>query len=449
VRLAFAVAAAVAVGAAVPQTPMFLPIAAAVVGAFVLTGVVVFRNQASESAAPAISMSMAVVAPFFLAVLTVDQLFLRPLLNFTLSDWFFLAACVIAIGTPGVVRASAPPRPFLIGVGLFMLGAAISSFSSLSPFGSLASASFFVPLTIALFWLSRLVLSNALRIKGAVLCWGISAAASGVVAIIQLRTGSFLSPVSVVYGRAIGMAQHVEDLGGSTAVVLPALLWLTAARSVSARVRGFAFFALLVSAAGPILAGSLTGMAAAIVGGVAYLLLTKRLGLIALIVVVTAIGVRVVYDFQVTNGGLTPTARLREVQGHQGTIASRLDTYRLAIKSIDRNPLVGHGFVNADRKLSNGLEPHDMSLNVWYSGGALSIIGFWVILAAVFWHGRRVLAARSRGSDGHSLALALMCSFATYLTFGIAEPSVHTRYGWLPAALLFAMRPVRPRPDEL
>lgn len=70
--------------------------------------------------------------------------------------------------------------------------------------------------------------------------------------------------------------------------------------------------------------------------------------------------------------------------------------------------------------------------------------GLAVICAVTIRSGVRAV----RGATGEAerlLAASLLGAFAAYLVFGLGEPTLYARYGWIPAALLLALEASRPR----
>ncbi len=438
-------AVAVAGGLLVVRTPPILPLGLVLASCLGIGALVVSRQP--EVAAPVrVRTEVTFVAslPFLAGVLTVDQLNLRPFLNFTLSDWLFLVGCLTALGASAAGARGTLARGIPAAAGLFATGAVLSSFSSATPLDSLATAGRFVVLTCAWFWLASLILTTTHRVSLAALLWGLSAGVSGAVAFVQLRYGAIIPFTVAPTGRMLGTAQHVEDLGGSAGVATPVLLWLATTRSVHRpAVRALILVSLAGAFIGVILSGSVTGMTTALAGSAAYLLAKKKVSLLIAVAIACAVGLYYITHFQSKAGAYTPTTRFHQVQEREGSLSTRFETYRVAVRSIESNPIAGRGFATNDRKTVTGFEPHNALLNVWYTGGALAVLGLGLIIFVVFRHGWRLVATSPRGSTESDLAIALMSAFGAYLVFGLAEPTVYSRFGWIPAALLLALRPAR------
>jgi hypothetical protein len=75
---------------------------------------------------------------------------------------------------------------------------------------------------------------------------------------------------------------------------------------------------------------------------------------------------------------------------------------------------------------------------VWYQGGLFALAGLALICAFTIRTGVR--AVRAAGGEGERLlAASLLGAFVAYLVFGLGEPTLYARYGWIPAALIVAL----------
>jgi O-antigen ligase len=114
--------------------------------------------------------------------------------------------------------------------------------------------------------------------------------------------------------------------------------------------------------------------------------------------------------------------------------------YRSVIPRIESNPLIGVGMgAEADANQSNLGFPHNSLLGAWYQGGLLVLLGLLLVFASLI---VTALDARRRAVDGRDrlLCAALLACLLAYLAFGMGAPTLYARYGWVPAALLLAVR---------
>ena len=89
---------------------------------------------------------------------------------------------------------------------------------------------------------------------------------------------------------------------------------------------------------------------------------------------------------------------------------------------------------------------HNAFLNTWYQGGLLSLLGLVLISLSALRAGIEAAVAAETAGE-RVLAGSLVGSFAVYLAFGLGQPTLYVRYGWVPVALLLALRTVQRRRD--
>jgi hypothetical protein len=374
-------------------------------------------------------------------LLTIGELTIRPAFSLTLSDLLFFASLVSAC--PSLLSRHFDqgflPRGILFGSYLFCLGALLSAFGAPQPLLSLLRAVKFNYLTLVWFLLGTIVLRRPADVRTAVGCWVLSLAFSGAGAVAQLFRGDVIPATAVFAGRMTGFTQHVNDLGGSAAVAFVAAVWFATNLLHFKFVPFTGAIPMILVAAGVILSGSVGGLIAATVGIIAYLALARtslRVIMLAAVIAGTAFAVM---HFQVHAGALTPLERIQQVQQQGGTLSTRLDTNRSVIPRIASNPLIGVGLgVTAQVNQTNQLV-HNELLGVWYEGGGLAFLGLLLLFASLM---TTALDARRCALDDSErlLCSALLACLLAYFTFGMGSPMLFERYGWVPAALLLAVR---------
>jgi O-antigen ligase len=387
---------------------------------------------------------------YYLGLISLGQLTVRPVFPITLSDWFFLASLMIMIVQLVVRRVRAPysTSPLLLwGVSLFAIGGLLSTFESQAPNESIAVIVRVVYLTVVWFWLGSTVLQRREHVKTALTLWVISAAVCGFAAVLQLFFGDVIPGTDPQWGRMTGFTQQMNDLGGLTAVALvPALMVaLRPSRGLGRRLIGFAPFLLIF--AGLILSGSVGGLLAASVAMFVWFSWSRVSARTVAILLVIGIGAAVLFNQRAADQTLTPLQRISRVTGPQNdanaTLWSRVDTYRAALQRVEQNPLIGVG-LDAKSSTIDQYEPHNLVIGIWFKSGLVGLAGMLLIIFAVGKTGWLVLCAASV-SDDKLTAVALLSAFAAFVAFAMSAPILYTRYGWISAALLIALRGVQLR----
>jgi O-antigen ligase len=241
-----------------------------------------------------------------------------------------------------------------------------------------------------------------------------------------------------------GLTQHVNDLGGLTAIALvPSLMFATTARfGRSLRLVGVATSALILS--GLILSGSVAGFAAAAAAVLGWLLMRRpdrRLVLAIGLLILAGLGS---VALQAVRNGVSPAARLTNVLGGAGDRSSghtRLEIDLAALQQIATHPILGVGLNNESYVRATGDLVHNVLLEVWLGGGTVALIGFVIMLAAVAYSGFRNV--RELVDEERDLATSTFAAFCGLLVFGLAAPVLLSRYAWMPVAMLVILRQLR------
>lgn len=383
---------------------------------------------------------------YYGGMLFLAQLTFRPL-GFTVSDLFFLGSLL----TTGVVcltnRRAIPlllPKKMLFGVLLFCTGGIISSLFAMSPLASAMILIRFTYLTIVWFALGTVVLQRPAHVRTAIRFWVASAAITGAGAIVQFLFGDVIPGASVVGGRMTGFSQHVNDLGGVTAIALvPALMLATSIRVTIAN-RSLSYLPAMLIVAGLILSGSVGAMIAATAALLLWLTFSMHRHRLLIMVSVAAIGLFVISVAQSNAGSQSPIDRFDAVSASRddpgATLFSRLDTVVGAWEEISANPLVGAGLDEVSNKVeSTGHQVHNLLLGPWYEAGLLGAIGMVAILISLASLARKTVSG-SQSQEEWSIALSLYAAFGGLFILGMGAPLLFQRYGWACAALLIALR---------
>jgi O-antigen/teichoic acid export membrane protein/O-antigen ligase len=377
----------------------------------------------------------------------------------TYSDILFLFSFLFACAALVVARRRVPmmlPFLLLIGMALFSFGGLLSTFYSLEAFKSTAVIVRLIFLTVFWFWLGTVVLDRREHVTRAVTIWVASAAVCGGAGALQLLVGDALPMTGMLhFGRATGFTAQPNDLGGLTAVAFVPALMLAARRRITVPQRLFSYLLLLLVGGGLILSGSVGALFA--VAAAMFVWFAFQRTSIESIVVFAAIGVCVVgvVTVQAVRGAPTPLERIDKVTSSSstsegaGTLDSRITIYRVAAAEIKEHPFVGVGLdlVSVTKPfgvVSYEYDVHNLVIGTWYKAGLLGLAGILIAFLAVLRTGWLAIL-QSKSEAEQMLAVALLCSVVAFVAFAMSEPVLFSRYGWISAALLLALRGVQVR----
>jgi O-antigen/teichoic acid export membrane protein/O-antigen ligase len=377
----------------------------------------------------------------------------------TFSDVLFLLSFVLACMELVVARRRVPmmvPFLLLLGMALFSLGGLLSTFYAYEALKSTAIVVRLIFLTVFWFWLGTVVLNTREHVTKAITVWVASAAICGGAGVLQLLGDNVLPLAGTVqYGRVTGFTVQPNDLGGLTAVAFVPALMLAARRGITAPRRLLSYLSLLLVGAGLILSGSVGGLLAAAAATFVWFAF-QRMSPESLLVF-AAVGLCVIggVTIQALRGAQTPLQRFERVTSSSdtlegaGSLDSRIATYRVAVAEIKEHPFVGVGLDLVSTTKPFGVvsyqnDVHNLVIGTWYKAGLLGLAGILITLFAVLRTGwMAVLESRSEGEQMASVAL--LCSVVAFVAFAMSAPVLYSRYGWVSAALLLAMRAVQER----
>jgi O-antigen ligase len=399
---------------------------------------------ASRSRAGAASYTDGLQLPrllYYLGAATLGLLTLRPFAGLTLSDLFFLSSFALAIASQLLSRRSTGlvEQRMVLGGLIYAAGALMSAFGGEDSLASLNVVVRLLFLVIGWFWLSTVLLRTPDQVRLALTLWVLSAGAGGIAALVQLTAGDVIPGSSPVWSRMTGFTNHPVDLGGVTAVALIGGLALLVSPS-GPRMRLLAVAATAACVLGVLLSGAVSALLAAALAFMAIILLhlrgNRRTTVIACMVLVSMAMLFLQSQFETS---ATPGSRIRTTTSEEGSLSSRVDIIEQAASRIVSNPILGVGPIPGGTPIdgADGPQVHNPWLATWFEAGIFGLAGFSVIVMGAISIGVR--ATRSSDSTARALALGLAWAFATYLIFGLAQPTLYVRYGWIPVALLAAL----------
>jgi O-antigen/teichoic acid export membrane protein/O-antigen ligase len=398
---------------------------------------------------------------FYGGVLFVAILTLRAGGQVTFSDVLFLFALAFLCAEVMVARRPIPlgvPTLLLVGIGLFSVGGLLSTFGAEAPIKSAAVVARLVFLTVFWFWAAVVVLDRRERVHKALTLWVISAALAGTAGLMQLVAGDVIPNTSPVFGRSTGFTSQPNDLGGLTAVAFVPALMLATRSGISNRLRMLLIGAVLLIGGGLISSGSvgaLLAVGAATFVWIAIQRMTLHSWLVFGGIVATAL---IVVTVQGLRGAPTPLERVTRVAtptgavtatSGSGSIDSRIAIYEVAVSRIKDDPFVGVGLDLLSITKPFGIvsyeyDIHNLVLGVWYKAGLLGVVGILLTVFAILRTGAGALGA-SASEDERRMAAGLISSVIAFTVFAMSEPVIFSRFGWIPAALLLALRAVQER----
>jgi O-antigen/teichoic acid export membrane protein/O-antigen ligase len=401
-------------------------------------------------------------AIYYLGVLFLALLTVRASGQVTYSDLLFLLSMMLAVAELIIVRRNVPitiPLLLLGGMAIFTIGGLLSSFHSVAAFHSVATVARLILLTVFWFWLGTVVLCRREHVLTAIALWATSAAICGAAAVAQLLAGDVIPNTDPIYGRSTGFTAQPNDLGGLCAIAFVPAVMLTVRQGLSPSRRLLAYLALLLVMAGLVLSGSVGAMLAALVAVFVWFALqgTSRRSLVPYVVMVAA--VLMLTAVQSIRGEPTPLARFHHVtesapgDAGAGSLEARISTYRVAATAIQRDPFLGVGLdlVSVTKPfgiVSYEYDVHNLVIGTWYKAGLIGLIGMLMAVFAVLRVGWTAILD-SRTDSEEVVVAALLSSFVAFVVFAMGAPVLFSRYGWIPAALLLALRAVQLREPGL
>jgi O-antigen/teichoic acid export membrane protein/O-antigen ligase len=401
-------------------------------------------------------------AIYYVGLLLLALLTVRASGQVTFSDLLFLLSMMLAVADLIILRRNvriAIPLLLLGGMAIFTIGGLLSSFQSYAAFHSVATVARLIFLTVFWFWLGTVVLSRREHVLTAIALWVTSAAICGAGAVAQLLAGDVIPNTTPIYGRSTGFTGQPNDLGGLCAIAFVPAVMLTVRQGLSLSRRLLAYLVLLFVLAGLVLSGSIGAMIAALVAVFVWFALQRssRRSLLPFVVMVAA--VLALTTVQSIRGDPTPLARFHHVtetapgDAGAGSLERRRATYRVAATAIERDPFLGVGLdlVSVTKPfgvVSYEYDVHNLVIGTWYKAGLFGLIGMLMAVFAVLRVGWTAILDSRTDSQGVVVA-ALLSSFVAFVVFAMGAPVLFSRYGWIPAALLLAVRAVQLREPGL
>ena len=364
----------------------------------------------------------------------------------TASDLLYLVSLGLVAAGMIVTGANRPvllPSALLVGVLLFCVGGLFTAFYTASAPANLAVLIRVAYLVAVWFWLGTMVLTTPAHVRTAMLWWVVSAALASVGAIVQTVFGDVIPGGTVHFGRVSGLTDHVNDLGGLAGLVaVPALALLYKRMGATTVQRLVAALCLPLIGTGLMLSGSISGAMAAVVSGFVWVVATRTF-----IRGVAAFALLLAVSSAIAASGISPYFespfdRVRSSTANTGTddatFWSRIDSYEAAWVDIRQHPLHGLGLRPEDTPTATGAQVHNNLMKPLFEGGVFAAVGMALIYLVIGVAGWQTVV-RARSPDEHLVALAALCSYIAYFTWGLSQPALFKRFGWISGALVLAL----------
>lgn len=388
---------------------------------------------------------------FYLGLLTIGQTVFRPVLEFTISDWFFLISLLLTTFESLLRRNLEIKFPFfmLLGLFFFSIGGILSSSFSTMPLMSFIALIKYLYLIAIWFWLGTILLHTPEQIQTSIILWTSSAAISGLGAIMQFIWGDIIPGTSPDWGRMTGLTGHVNDLGGLTSVALiPAIMMLIRVKK-TLWPKFHSWSCVILIAGGLLLSVSMTGVVALLVSLLVWLTISQFTFKNIIILSISAVLFLTFILIQSRYEGVSIITRLYDISNDGFsllTLQTRMDTFSAAWEVISDSPFLGVGLGPDIGLTKTGYVVHNIFLLNWFESGFFGLLGIILILGSIALLAFQGIKDPNRKQE-RIFGITLFSSYVAFLVLGIAQPIYFNRFGWISAALLLALYSNRNRPD--
>lgn len=366
--------------------------------------------------------------------------------SITIGDALLIASFILtALEVVSTGRSWSVTWAGIVAAALIIVGGGIVTFAAADTVGSLLVLVRVLFLLILIPWTMSILLSTPARVQKALGFLAAGAAACAAGSIVQLALGDVIPGSEITTGgRYPGFAVHVSDTGGITCLAVVYGTGIALSRRKRTRLLGLLI--LLAGLAGLILSGSVSGMLAAVGGGL-LLLVWHRVRILKIAYIGAAVllaGSWAQQAMSTNEVALTPMERMLQVTGvtadtrTANTSSSRWESIVSGWNGFAAHPVVGAGLEPTASFTFLDFPAHNIVVASLFQGGLLFTAG----MAIVVWKAvRRILPKRH---EGGTLTIAA-AGVVTALIFAMTAPSFYNRYFWIPVALALVASRIKPR----
>jgi O-antigen ligase len=396
-------------------------------------------------------------------------MFFLPLLRFKVTHGLNVSDAIFLLGFIFLILARRPPPraprtpAWYVGAFIFLLAGMVASTQADAVPQSVVVVFNAVYVFFILQYLLRQQLGTTLHLQRAVGFFIAGVSLSAFVAILQVtlhvflpKAGSIAAGSGTIGGnaRAVGLSNQ-PNLAGIV-FALGIVMGIGLLLQIGFRRHWYLTCCVLVIAIALLLAASVSGMAAVIVG-LLVLFIARGVPLKTVVSVVLALAAVYLLVFGVIDRGskLDPITRIEKTTNSNagsggGTLQLRIDTIDKAWSEILQKPIIGHGLdqqtlsVYFDKSLYVYYPPHNLIALYWYGGGIFMLVGLIIMVGSAF---SRLLHGRLRaGKNWDPMRDVVLAACIAVLFFAMQGPELVDRWFWMPFLLALTFRGSAPPP---
>lgn len=242
-------------------------------------------------------------------------------------------------------------------------------------------------------------------------------------------------------GRFVALTSNSNFAGALAAVTLLLTMALVAERGRARTYLAVTFLAVTFLALPLYATGSRGALLAVAVAVVVWLVATRAWRWLVTLALAGAAGVALLAATH-----RMPSIFQRRVEGHDvGPDSGRQQIYARALHLWREHPLLGHGYRTTEHLVETGQTAHNIELALLVELGAIGLLLFLVLVAALAWG-----AWRGRPNPWAAAALAgLLVEQLNSSLFGFSGPAALTTWLALAATAAAGARPVTTPPTEV
>ena len=396
-------------------------------------------------------------------------MFFLPLLRFKVTHGLNVSDAIFLLGFIFLILSRKPPPraprtpAWYVGAFMFLIAGMVASTQADAVPQSIVVVFNAIYVFFILQYLLRQQLGTTLHLQRAIGFFIAGVSLSGFVAILQVtlhvflpKAGSIAAGSGTIGGnaRAVGLSNQ-PNLAGIV-FALGIVMGVGLLLQIGWRRHWYLSLCVLVIVAALLLAASVSGMGAVIVG-LLVLFIARGVPLKTVVTVVLAIAAVYVLVFGVIDRGskLDPITRIEKTTNANagsggGTLQLRIDTIDKAWGEVLQKPITGHGLdqqtlaVYFDKSLYVYYPPHNLIALYWYGGGIFMLFGLFIMVGSSF---HRLLHGRLRaGKNWDPMRDVVLAACVAVFFFAMQGPELVDRWFWMPFLLALTFRDYTPPP---